>query len=108
MRYSVPSLIAILYMFGCAAESDIRWTHPQYDAGRFETDRLACESNGNRVAGPVPQSRPKPKCVIGFSCGLGKGSVTAANARARETWVSAFTVGFQSCMFERGYLRSSR
>ena len=106
MRCNAFFIATAMIFFGCATEPSFQWTHPRYNASNFEVANLICEARGYEVAGPLPQYQPAPICSAGFSCGYNKGAVQASNAQSRDTWNSAFSAGYRSCMYERGYTLS--
>ena len=96
---------AFCSLIGCASQPqpEIQWTHANYDANALNVDNLACEARGYEVAGPLPQRQPLPNCSGGFACGYEKGATGRSNRETRTTWESAFTAGYRSCMYEKGY-----
>jgi hypothetical protein len=102
-------LCAIGTLSACAGGpmTTVTWSKEGVLEQQKAMDIQACTANGYRVAGPRPQLQSAPTCSPSFSCGMAQGQVAANNGLVMGSWNAAFQSGFESCMYDKGYLQTT-
>lgn len=99
-------LLLVTLLAGCATadpQPTYRWTQTTEITSQLQLDTASCEARGYEVAGPRPQYRAPPECGGGFACGYQKGRANKSHRLALDAWKTAYTSGFDSCMYRHGY-----
>lgn len=110
MRKTIVMILCVIgSLSACATKpaTEINWVKEGVQEQQKVIDTQVCTANAYRTAGPRPHLQSAPACTAGFACGMAKGQVAASNGLAMESWNAAFQTGFDSCMYEKGYLQSN-
>lgn len=113
MNKFLASVLILHFVTACGApqKNQVIWTHPNNNISQFEMDKASCEIAGLDAAGPKPTFLNYPSCgyrrgysmMLSSDCATYQHRVSALNRRLHEAWLSDFELGYNPCMFEKGY-----
>lgn len=109
LRKPVFSIFIFSFLSACASgpTTQVVWNKAGVQEQQKVVDVQICTAKGYQVAGPRPVPQVAPSCSPGFACGFAKGQVAASNGVAMGSWKAAYQSGFDSCMYERGYVQTT-